>query len=126
MRALVVDDNPVNLAVAEAMMVHAGFETVVVTNGADALEAYTVMHFDVVVTDFNMPGMNGAQLVREIRRAESKAKLSPVLILGSSASTDSIVNEMFKLAGVDMILDKPLVLADIQSAVQKYFPKKSS
>ena len=61
-----VEDNPTNRAVAEAILTAAGLDVSLASNGADALAALRSAHFDVVLMDIHMPVMDGVEAVKRI------------------------------------------------------------
>lgn len=65
---LVVDDDPTLVDVCSQMLAHLGYEVITATGGAEALEIFRTHAglFDLVISDINMPGMNGAELTREL------------------------------------------------------------
>lgn len=79
---LVVDDAPVFLRLMQAMVSVQvpGAEITAVSSPADALEALQRQRFDLIVSDFHMPEMNGDELVAQIRRQPATAGV-PVLVL---------------------------------------------
>ena len=79
-RVLLVDDNRDGLLVRKALLEEAGCTVELATNGQKGLELYSASHFDVLVTDYRMPGMNGAELIVWIRRLDPHARI--VLLSG--------------------------------------------
>ena len=68
-RALIVDDEPAECELVRDALSHAGFEATSVQNAGKALDLLATRPFDVVLTDLNMPGMNGTELCRRISEA---------------------------------------------------------
>jgi len=66
-RILVVDDDAMNRKVVARTLEHAGFATKRASDGEEALAWIITEHFDAVVTDVNMPRMNGLELLHAIR-----------------------------------------------------------
>jgi len=67
MKALIVDDNMALARVTQFALDRAGFETKAVYNGCEGLEAARQEHFDIVITDQQMPEMTGLQLCAQLR-----------------------------------------------------------
>src|SRR5258708_6782428 len=63
-RVLLVDDNRDGLLARKALLEEQGFITATATNGEEAFEALSKVTFDLMVTDFRMPKMNGIELIR--------------------------------------------------------------
>ena len=82
MKILLVDDNPEILnCLSESLNSH-GFSTRQFADPAAAFEAYKSDHFDVVITDYSMPGMNGLELLKTIRDYDPGAYL--IIITGDT------------------------------------------
>lgn len=65
---LCVDDEPVSLIVRTRVLEKAGYEVIPASSAAEALEALQLHSVDLVLTDLLMPGMNGAELAREVKK----------------------------------------------------------
>jgi two-component system response regulator HydG len=101
-RALIVDDEPAECELVRDALNHAGFDAQSVQNPAAALELLSTRPFDVVLTDLNMPGMNGTELCRRIVEAVPHV---PVVLVTAFGSIDSAVDAM--RAGAYDFLTKP-------------------
>jgi CheY-like chemotaxis protein len=113
-RILVVDDNlPLRLMVAQALEEH-GYVTVAAESGEAALEAAAFEPPDLCVIDFFMPGMSGAQLIRELH-ASPDARLRQVPAIGLTAY-ESGERELLA-AGAAVALRKPWSEAALLDAV---------
>jgi CheY-like chemotaxis protein len=66
-RVLLVDDNRDGLVARKALLEEQGFITATATNGEEAFEALSKTTFDLMVTDFRMPKMNGIELIQCVR-----------------------------------------------------------
>ncbi|HXK03070.1 MAG TPA: response regulator [Verrucomicrobiae bacterium] len=64
---LIVDDNQDGLLVRKSLLEEIGYRVQIATNGDEALKAYATNLFDVVVTDYRMPRMNGVELIQQLR-----------------------------------------------------------
>lgn len=94
-----------------------GFTVVVAQDGLQALEKLAQAPVDLVITDLNMPKLDGFGLVRAIREDQDFQKL-PIIIL-SSLSSDDDVQEGLRL-GANAYLVKPFDQQRIQYEVSKY------
>lgn len=103
-KVLVVDDDPAALRLVEVILQRAGFEVITALDGPTALEVAEAEHPDVVVLDVMMPGMDGEEVVRELRQRPSIAHI-PVLMLSARAQVESKVSAL--RAGADDYLTKP-------------------
>lgn len=66
-RVLLVDDNKAGAPARRSALEELGLEVATVTSGADALEQFAATPFDLVVTDYKMPKMNGIELIAALR-----------------------------------------------------------
>jgi len=76
---LCVNDNEQELSVMSFMLSTNGYRVVPATNGQDAIEIYSGMQVDLVLADYAMPQMNGAQLVSKLKQIASHV---PMILLG--------------------------------------------
>lgn len=114
-RLLVVDDEPQNIQVLRRQMTRLGYEVVTASNGLSALDAIARYHPDVVLSDVNMPGLDGIELCRRIK-ANQRTRLIPVLLItGLTASEDRIRGIE---AGADDFITKPPVIAELEARVR--------
>jgi CheY-like chemotaxis protein len=77
---LLVDDNQDGLLVRKSLLEELGYHVQVAVNGEDAIRVYKDNRFDVVVTDFRMPRMNGVELIQQLRIVNPNARI--VLLSG--------------------------------------------
>lgn len=106
-RTLVIDDNFNNLEFATALLDKMGFSC---QTASDAEEAFAVMedvHFDLILVDMMMPGIDGCELTRQIRAHERAANTPPILIAAVSAGTENSVRQKAFQAGTSLSLLDP-------------------
>lgn len=87
-RALVVDDVPDVTEMIALFLQHAGYQTVMAYSAQDALLVARDEHFDVVISDIGMPGMNGYELAEELRRLPDYVAVPLIAVTGFSAFDD--------------------------------------
>ncbi len=87
MRVLAIDDSPTMRAMLSAALVGKGFEVVTANNSADGLDKLQAGGFRAVITDINMPVMDGFAFIRAARAAPA-GKSVPILILTTESSDD--------------------------------------
>jgi type IV pilus assembly protein PilB len=104
-RVLVVEDSATVAAVVKYYLELEGFDVVLATDGESGLDAAFQHKPDVVVTDWNMPGMNGLEMVRALRRDPRSAD-TRVMILTAESSVESETEGLS--AGADDYLLKPV------------------
>jgi two-component system, chemotaxis family, chemotaxis protein CheY len=94
-----------------------GYRVISAVDGMDALEILPKEKVDLVITDLNMPNVDGFELVRTIRENSSYGNL-PIIILSSLADTQYIERGM--QAGANSYIVKPFNMKKIQYEVSKY------
>ena len=97
---LLVDDNSHGLIARKAVLEEIGYKVSTAKSGEEALQLYAERKFDVVVTDFKMPKMNGIELIQEIRKSDSQARI--ILLSGFVELLG--LNE--KSTGADVVISK--------------------
>ena len=116
LRALVVDDSAAmrrNLIYALSRL--GGVECVEAQDGAEALKRFHAQPFDLVLTDINMPLMDGLKLVSQIRRGALRAQVPIVVITTESAAED---RERAMNLGASAYLVKPIQARDVIDTVK--------
>lgn len=103
-RLLVVDDEPNLLRAVAACLKAGGYEVTTSRSGREALVQLAEAVPDLVVSDIRMPGMDGYQLARQLRRSPRTALVPIVFLTARDETADRI--EGFR-AGVDAYLTKP-------------------
>lgn len=84
---LAVDDSPSMRDMVRIALTGAGFEVTQASDGAEALELASKQSFDLVLSDVNMPRMDGIALIRELRALQSY-RHTPILMLTTDASAE--------------------------------------
>jgi two-component system chemotaxis response regulator CheY len=107
---LVIDDMAPNRALLGKFLKNAGYGVIEATNGVEALELLRNQHLvpDLVVTDVEMPVMDGITLVDQIRFLESPAASVPIVT--ASGNADDEMRRSALAAGTDVFLTKPFDL----------------
>ena len=107
---LIAEDDPVSRILLEKILVKAGYEVAIVTNGREALESFSKKFFPIVLTDWMMPEMDGLQLCRAIRKNISTGYVF-IFMVTARGSTDDMVAGLE--AGADDYLTKPVNRAEL-------------
>ncbi|MHA3738977.1 transporter substrate-binding domain-containing protein [Pseudomonas sp. Eth.TT006] len=118
LRVLVADDHPVNRLLLSWQLGVLGHRTVEAKNGRQALEQWRGRAFDVLITDCNMPRLDGYELTRVIRAEEALSARARSLIVGFTANAQVEEKARCQAAGMDDCLFKPIRLADLALALQ--------
>lgn len=110
-RALVVDDNKVNLQVAKGLLALYKLQITAVSSGAEAIAKLEQSKFDIIFLDHMMPEMDGVETVRHIRKMPGNCAVVPIIAF--TANAISGVKEMFLAEGFSDFLAKPIDLGDL-------------
>jgi signal transduction histidine kinase/ActR/RegA family two-component response regulator len=119
-KILLVDDNPVNLAVARGLLNRYGIATDSAGSGEDAVSLVQLNEYDIVFMDHMMPGMDGLDATRIIRNLGGR--FETIIIIALTANAVSGVREQFLEAGMNDFLAKPIILSELQEILRKYLP----
>ena len=121
MKILVVDDFSTMRRIIKNLLKDLGFSNIQeADDGSTALPMLQQGDFDFVVTDWNMPGMQGIDLLRAIR-ADDKLKHLPVLMVTAEAKKEQIVAAA--QAGVNGYVVKPFTAATLKEKIDKIFER---
>ncbi|MDX2494782.1 MAG: response regulator [Desulfuromusa sp.] len=120
-RVLVVDDEENTRIGLVKLLCHEGYHTEAVANGSEALEYLKNIMVDLVITDINMPEMNGLVFLSELNRSHPKMKVVIMTAYGGIGSYLETVN-----LGALEYLYKPVKLHDLKLIISKAFNQTSS
>ncbi len=124
MKILVVDDFSTMRRIIKNLLRDLGFtNTVEADDGTTALPVLNAGGIDFLVTDWNMPGMEGIDLVRAVR-ADEQLKSLPVLMVTAEAKREQIVAAA--QAGVNGYIVKPFTAATLKEKIDKIFERINS
>lgn len=114
-KGLVVDDSRTTAMLLSKMLSAMDFEVTICLSPREALQHLLKATPDVILLDVNMPGIDGLEVMRYIRRDPLSAKL-PVIIISSDAATGEISKAL--LAGANVFLPKPVNFESLKLAVE--------
>jgi CheY-like chemotaxis protein len=120
-RALVVDDEASIRFVVSSALAERGWEVEVVDDGVAVEDALQNQRFDLVVLDLLMPGMNGFEVLRQMRSmpaAGSKTQ-APVRVIALSGKAGDEGLDFAKRIGADAVLSKPFDLEELWSVIER-------
>ncbi len=116
---LLVEDNPANLRVMQALLEALGCAVVTAHNGLEAIRAHRANGFDLVLMDCQMPEMDGYEAARAIRQLEAhQARHTPILALTAHALDGS--REQSLQAGMNDHLTKPVTIAALAAKLTQW------
>ena len=121
LKFLVVDDMSTMRRIVRSILKELGFDNVEeAEDGNDALTKLRAGKFDFVVSDWNMPNLDGLEMLKAIR-ADDKLKALPVMLVTAEAKKENII-EAAK-AGASGYVVKPFTAAVLEEKLNKIFEK---
>ena len=124
-RALVAEDNDINALITQKALRRLGFEVVRALDGEEALRLASPIAplesrpFDVILMDLKMPGLDGYEATRRLRRLEAACGWSPTPIVALTANAFDEQRGSPSAAGFDAFLVKPVEFAALAGAVER-------
>ncbi|KGM29150.1 chemotaxis protein CheY [Photorhabdus luminescens] len=121
LKFLVVDDFSTMRRIVRNLLKELGFNNVEeAQDGAEALAKIRSSHFDFIISDWNMPNMDGLELLKVIREDAQLAKI-PVLMVTAEAKKENIIAAA--QAGASGYVVKPFTAATLEEKLNKIFEK---
>ena len=121
-RILVVEDNPVNQLVLRQQMQSLGHEVDTAENGHQALQVWQTSRYDLVLSDLQMPRMDGYVFARELRSLDERSDRRTVLV-AISADYAEAARQTALAAGYDDYLVKPILLDQLRHLLSVWVPQ---
>jgi Response regulator containing CheY-like receiver, AAA-type ATPase, and DNA-binding domains len=119
LRILVVDDFPTMRRIIRSLLRELGFSNVEeAEDGGDALTKLKQSPFELVISDWNMPNVDGLEMLQQIRATEELKKL-PVLMVTAEAKKENIIAAA--KAGASGYVVKPFTAATLEEKLNKIF-----
>ena len=120
LRLLVVEDNAVNQEVALGILENLGYRADVVADGRAALNALGQKDYDLVLMDCHLPGMDGYEASRLIRRPDTSVRNHDVAIIATTANAMAGDREKCLAAGMNGYIAKPLRPGELEQAIEDW------
>ena len=121
MSFLVVDDFPTMRRIVRSLLKELGFTNVEeAEDGQDALKKLRAGKFEFIVSDWNMPNLDGLEMLKEIRQDDALKEL-PVLMVTAEAKKENIIAAA--QAGANGYVVKPFTAATLEEKLNKIFDK---
>ena len=113
---LVIDDFQTTRDIIKNTLIKKGYKVIEAINGNDALKHFDGSEIDLVITDFNMPELDGVGLIQKIRN-DDRYKYIPILVLSTETNSDK--KEKAMSAGATGWIVKPFEIAPFLKIVEK-------
>jgi two-component system chemotaxis response regulator CheY len=123
---LIVDDSPVMRSFIRRVLALSGFEVgeyVEAGNGEEALTQLAAHRVDVILTDINMPRMNGEELLRRLC-ADGVLKTTPAVVISTDATNERIVR-MIQL-GAQGYMSKPFTPETLREEIERVLGERDA
>ncbi len=121
-RILIVDDNSLNVKVASSLLSATKVKIDVAANGQECLEKTKEHQYHVILLDYMMPGMNGAEILKQIRKQENGlCRKSGIIALTANAVSNA--HEAYQAQGFDSYVEKPIDGKTLETEILRLLPK---
>ena len=120
LRVLVAEDNPINRGILSEQLQALGVHVTTAETGEHALQAWAPKLFDLVITDLNMPVMDGYELARALRQRDADL---PIVAVTANAMREE--GERCLAAGMNTWLVKPMNLKVLRETLARYCPPEA-
>ncbi len=117
---LIVDDNAINLTVAEGLLEPMKMKIDTASSGMDCISKISVKHYDLIFMDHMMPELDGVETTHIIRRFHHEYNDVPIIALTANAVDGT--KEMFLNEGMNDFVAKPIELRVITSVLKRWLP----
>ena len=110
MKILVVEDDKLFLWTLNYLLQKEGYEVSSALTGESAFDLAQHQSFDVVISDFHLPGLNGRELIRRVKTLQPKAKT----VLSSAYQRDEVTDQEHNELDLNAYLNKPIELGTLK------------
>ncbi len=123
MKALVIEDNPMNMELAVDLLEVAGYEVLQATNAMDGISLARAQHPDLILMDLGLPDMDGLHATKILKEDPSTIGIPIVALTAHSMPTDEA---MVIKTGCDGYISKPIDTRQFVRTLEKYLPVERS
>jgi CheY-like chemotaxis protein len=88
-KILLIDDSPPAIGMIKDLLVREGYDVITANNGEEGIKKSQESHFDLVVTDTVMPGMNGFEVCRQIKRITNQKPPKVIVMTGTMGAVNA-------------------------------------
>jgi CheY-like chemotaxis protein len=128
----VVDDSKMMLKLYQNKLIKLGYRPRMFESPEKALTAVAVFKPDLIITDLNMPKINGLQLTREIRKKYTRQQLPIIMIttqsdfiqMDENSQHESVNESYLNQSGINTVLHKPFTDEELKSAMDRFLNNK--
>lgn len=113
---LLIEDNKINQMITRKMLENKAICCEIIDNGEDAVELLKVKHFDMILMDVHLPGINGTTATKQIREYD---KTTPIIALTAISLDEN--RDMLLAFGMNDVITKPFVPDEFYSTIAKFF-----
>jgi len=122
-KVLIAEDNLANQELIKYLLLDLGIDFTIKDNGIEALKEYQNNNYDLILTDINMPIMDGLELLKEVRIFQKENNLKHIPIVAITANAIKGDQERYLSLGMDGYLSKPINLNALKSVFDKFLEK---
>lgn len=115
---LIVDDNPANLQLASELLRGLNIQVVQANSGQQALSICETEKFDIIFMDIQMPGMDGIETTRRLRKTETGTQRTPIIALTAHSMTEQKAELL--IAGMDDCVSKPVSETQLAHIINRW------
>lgn len=119
---LLIEDNLIAARLTEIIIQQAGCQFSFAINCEQALELMQATHFDIILTEVNLPGIPVQQVILAIREREKELSRTPIPIIGLTVDILEETESDYLNAGIAQLIRKPLHLQKMQEIIKQYIP----
>jgi CheY-like chemotaxis protein len=124
-KALIVDDEPMNLVVATGLFKDYKMEVDTADSGKEALAKYDLNEYDVIFMDHMMPEMDGVEAMKKLRIIANQRE-KKLIVIALTANAVSGAREMFLREGFDGFISKPINIKDFERVMNRVMSDKKA
>lgn len=116
-RILVVEDNPLNLKLVRDVLQFAGYDVIEAQSGEEGVRAAQADPPDLVLLDLQLPGIDGTETLRRLRKGPLARDVPVVAVTASAMAED---RERATLAGFDGYVEKPISVRELPGQIEAF------
>ena len=116
---LLVEDNKSNQLLMQLILEDLGLDVDIANDGLEAIKAYSLKKYSLILMDENMPNMNGVEATKEIRKLEKSTQCTKIPIVAVTANAFEGDKERFLNAGMDEYVSKPIDNRELERVISK-------